>query len=146
MDPLAALSLIANVIQVVDAAKKAATACYQFYKLGAPIEHLQTEYVSGQLHQAYSTLFNSMQSYHTLAIPLLKSGLDLSDLCTRCCQTALTLQCELQSLQKSSDGGKREAFNKFVLSKRKAKDIRILEEALAEYQKTLDSRILIDVR
>jgi hypothetical protein len=52
----------------------------------------------------------------------------------------------LKSLQKSQAGGRREAFVKYVQTKKKAKEIESLKKKLDEYQKALDSKILVDIR
>ncbi len=74
------------------------------------------------------------------------SGVDLRSLAAQCCQTAKTLQEELNALRTAPGGGLRETLKKGWLKKRKAKMIEKLKIALDEYEKTLDSKVLIDVR
>ena len=138
------LGLVANIIQLVDAAKTATNACHQFYKYGASLEHIQTKYVSDQLYQSYSSLHDSTQA--TQATSVFHSSVDLEDLSSKCQTTALMLKDEMQSIQGSPGGGRREAVSRFLQAKRKSKDIQKLRQKLSEYQKTLDSRVLVDVR
>ena len=62
MDPLSALSLASNVVQLVDAALNAFTVCHQIYKLGSSIEGSRIVYTSDQLFQCYSKLNESLKS------------------------------------------------------------------------------------
>ncbi|KAL8964240.1 MAG: hypothetical protein Q9183_004592, partial [Haloplaca sp. 2 TL-2023] len=74
-----------------------------------------------------------------------QSGVDLKDLASKCCDTAKILETELRSLTKSPGGGKREAISKAWLKFRKAKEFERLKNALDEYQKTLDSKLIIQI-
>ena len=67
-------------------------------------------------------------------------------LATQCSQTAKALQSELVSLRKPPRSGLRGTVGTVWLKTRKAKKIQKLKLALDEFQKTLDSKILIDVR
>ena len=144
MDPLTVFSLVANIIQVVDAATIAATSCYQIYKLGASIEDLRLADTSDQLYQCYTTLNSSLQPNQ--ASSPLPCGIDLKSLSAECCDSAQILHKELKALQKSAGEGRRKAFTKFVLRKRKAGKLQMLKERLEENQRTLDTKVLVDVR
>ena len=61
MDPLTIVSLVSNIIQLVDAATSAATKCYEIYKLGAPKDDLHLASVTEHLSQCYTTLSDSLQ-------------------------------------------------------------------------------------
>lgn len=61
MDPLTIVSLVSNIIQLVDAAISAATKCHEIYKLGAPKDDLHLASVTEQLSQCYTTLNSSLQ-------------------------------------------------------------------------------------
>lgn len=67
-------------------------------------------------------------------------------LATQCSQTAKALQSELVLLRKPPRSGLRGTVGTVWLKTRKAKKIQKLKLALDEFQKTLDSKILIDVR
>lgn len=56
MEPISVLSLVASVIQVVDAAAKAYNICHEIYTRGATIEDSRMTYTSGQLLDSYSVL------------------------------------------------------------------------------------------
>ncbi|KAL9628126.1 MAG: hypothetical protein Q9204_006093, partial [Flavoplaca sp. TL-2023a] len=142
MEALAAVGLVANIVQLVDTAGKAFTVCREIYTLGRSIEDTTLAFTSEQLHEAYGELSKSLN--HT-AIPG-GSGINLIPLATQCCETAKTLQEELDALRKPPGTGVRATIKKAWLKKQKQKAIGKLKSALDEYEKALDSQILIDVR
>ena len=146
LEPLSALGLVTNVVQLVDASAKAFTVCRQIHTLGASVEDSQMAYTTGQLEKCYSALEDSWKSTASTDSHGLRSNVDLQDLATQCCETARALQMELQSLRKTPSGGLRETVSKSYFRRKKIKSIQRLNGRLAEYQKTLDSKILIDLR
>ena len=56
------------------------------------------------------------------------------------------MQDELKTVQTATGGSRRDAVKKFVLKKRKAAEIQRLREKLDGYQRTLDTKIVIDIR
>ncbi|KAL8922530.1 MAG: hypothetical protein Q9172_003537 [Xanthocarpia lactea] len=116
MEALAVLGLVANIVQLVDAAGNAYTVCREIYTLGSSVEDTRMAFTSKQLLDAYADL------------------------------TAETLQAELHALRKAPGSGRRETLKKAWLKRRKAKKIEKLKLVLDEYEKALDSKILIDVR
>ena len=146
MDPLSALGLASNVVQLVDAATKAVTVCHEIYTKGASIEDSQMAYTSDQLHKSYSALTDSLKRHALTGPKVWRGTVDLEDLGSQCCDTAQKLQTELQSLRKIPAGGVRETTYKFILKQRKSKTIDRLKSRLDEYQKVLDSKVLVDIR
>ena len=61
MEGLAALSLTANVIQVVGAASNAYNVCHEIYSRGASIKDARMATTSKELLQAYSVLVSDFQ-------------------------------------------------------------------------------------
>ncbi|KAL8987643.1 MAG: hypothetical protein Q9177_003165 [Variospora cf. flavescens] len=116
MEPLSAVGVVANIAQLVDAAVNAFTACHEIYQLGQSIEDTRMDSTSEQLLEAYDKL------------------------------TAQTLQAELNVLRKAPESGLRATIQKAWLKKREAKTVGKPNLALDEYEKTLDSKILVDVR
>ena len=146
MNPLSVLGLVSNIIQLVDAAANAYILCSEIHKLGSSIEDSRISYTSGQLQQCYVSLNESLKQNGKANPKVLRSGANLIDLASLCCETAKELQAELGSLCKKPGGGLRDTFHKAVLKKRKARHIERLKQRLDECQKVLDSKILIDVR
>lgn len=146
MDPLSVLGLVANIVQLVDAAINAFTLCRQVYTLGASIEDTQMTYTSNQLITCYSSLQYSLKNPSTAGSQVRGEDADLNDLATQCCNIAELLHEELESLRKTPGGGIRKTSVKLFLKKKKSKRIDKLKDRLDEYQKVLDSKILIKIR
>ncbi|KAL8937888.1 MAG: hypothetical protein Q9216_004194 [Gyalolechia sp. 2 TL-2023] len=144
MEGLVALGLAANIIQVVDAAVKAYNVCQEIYSLGASIDDSRMSFTSTELKDSHGILMDSLNRTSAHAGPA--PGVDLKKLALRCAETATTLNKELQSLNKSPGGGFRKTVSKVVLKARKAKKLDELKCSLDEYQKALDSAVLIDIR
>ena len=143
MDPISVLGLVSNIVQLIDAAASAFTVCCEIYKLGASIEDSRMSYTTNQLHQSYSALSDSLKQ---TGPQVLRSGVDLTNLSLQCCETATVLHSELESLRKTPGGGFRDTISKALLKKRKAKEIEKIKNTLDEYQKVLDSKVLIEIR
>ena len=176
MEPLAVLGLVANIVQLVDAGAKAFTICREIYTLGATVEDARMASTSKHLLDAYDEMVRSPPRHITLfrllgAFLKLKDTLTLRGsaqnktlvqssnssspagnssylvtLATQCSGTARELNGELVSLRKAPGGGLRDTIRTTWLKKKKSKSIDRLKLALDEYQKTLDSKVLIDVR
>ena len=146
MEALATLSLVCNILQLVDAAGKAYNVCHEIHTLGASIEDQRMSYTCEQLQEAYTALNASLKPITSTGSPVLPSQVDLSGLGSRCCETARALHEELLTLRKKPDGGLRESVKVFVKKKRKAKSIEQIKTRLDEYQKVLDTKLLIDLR
>ena len=146
MDPLTILGLVSNIVQLADAAKNAVVICHQIYKQGAAIEDSQMSYTNDQLLQCYTVLYDSLRANKTPNLPAMNSGIDLKDLASECCETAKLLHTELESLRLTHGGGVRAAFFKTIQRKLNSKNIDRLKGKLDEYQKTLETKVLVDIR
>ena len=74
------------------------------------------------------------------------SGIDLERLSTECCQSAKILNKELLALQKTAGQGRLRAVASLLTRKLKDGEIQSLKRRLEENQRTLDTKVLIDVR
>lgn len=66
MEGLVALSIVANIIQLIGAAAKAFNVCHEVYSLGASLDDSRMIITSSELNQAYTVLvsdFLSEQDY-----------------------------------------------------------------------------------
>ena len=70
----------------------------------------------------------------------------MNSLSAQCCQSAETLNKELLALQKNPGQGRLKAVANLVTRKIKAGEIQNLKRRLEENQRTLDTKVLIDVR
>lgn len=146
MELLSALGLVCNILQLVDAAGKAYNVCHEIHTLGASIGDQRMTYTSEQLQEAYTALNASLKPTTSTSSQALSSQVDLNGLGSRCYKTARALHDELLALRKKPDGGLRESVKVFVKKKKKAKSIEQIKTRLDEYQKVLDTKILIDLR
>ena len=146
MDPLSALSLASSVVQLVDAACNAFKICHEIYKLGSTIEDSRMEYTSDQLYQCYSTLNDCLGNGSAAGSQVLQNGVNLGDIGLQCSETARILHAEVKSLRKAPGGGVWVTVSAAVTRRKKAKKIEQLKDRLDEYQKVLDSKVLIDIR
>ncbi|KAL8976549.1 MAG: hypothetical protein Q9205_007460, partial [Flavoplaca limonia] len=142
MEALAAVGLVANIVQLVDTAGRAFTVCWEIYTSDRSTEDTSLAFTSEQLHEAYSDLSKFLNN---TVIPI-GSGINLIPLATQCCETAKSLQEELDALRKPPGSGVRATLKKAWLKKQKQKAIGKLKSALDEYEKALDSKILVDIR
>ncbi|KAL8930404.1 MAG: hypothetical protein Q9208_000587 [Pyrenodesmia sp. 3 TL-2023] len=130
---------------LVTAAGNAFTVCREIYTLGTSIKDTRMAFTSKQLHEAYVELDKSLNRGNNTD-PAMGNGVGLKSLAAECCHTAKTLQVELDALRKAPGSGLRGTFKTAWLKKRKTKTIEKLKIALDEYEKALDSKVLIDVR
>ncbi|KAL8942533.1 MAG: hypothetical protein Q9211_001344 [Gyalolechia sp. 1 TL-2023] len=146
MEGIVALGLVANIIQLVDATVKAFNICNEIYSLGASIDDSRMAITTTELNKAYDNLKDSLNRNTNTGHTILRSGVDLTELSFRCCETATALNNELQPWNNLSGAGFRKTLSKVVLKARKAKKLEQLKRSLDEYQKALDSKLLIDIR
>ena len=142
MDPLTALGLAANVVQLVDAAVSAFNLCREIYTYGGSIKDTEMQQTASSLDQCYSNFLNSLQN----ASQAPGISPDMLDLGTQCRDTAKTLSNELSSLRESSSGRIKGTITVLMRRKKKAKVIKMLKARLDEHQKVLDTKVLIDIR
>ncbi|KAL8858122.1 MAG: hypothetical protein Q9178_005299 [Gyalolechia marmorata] len=145
MEPIAVLGIVANVVQLVDAAGKAFTICREIYILGETIEDSRVAFTSKQLQQSCDELKKSLNQGNSSAQATSRNN-DLNLAATKYFQTAQDLQAELHSLRTAPGSGLRVTIKATWFKKKKAKKIGKLKLALNEYEKTLDSTLLVDVR
>ncbi|KAI4220349.1 MAG: hypothetical protein L6R36_007688 [Xanthoria steineri] len=145
MEPIAMLGFVANIVQLVDAAGKAFSICREIYTLGETVEDARMASTSKHLLDAYDELKMSTNASNSSS-GTAGTGDHLILLATQCSQTARVLKGELDSIRKAPGGGLCGTIKTAWLKKRKTKKIDKLKLALDEYQKTLDSRVLIDAR
>lgn len=136
MDPLSAFSLLCGIIQVIDSSIGVAKKCRDLYKDGASSETTEVEEMAKHLTNLRTDLDLTERN---------DPG-DLCELGSQCSDTAQELIVELQKLKINEPNRKRKVVGKalkIMLRKGAIEDIR---KRLEDYQKVLDSRILVDLR
>ena len=146
MEALAVLGLVSNIVQLVDAAANAYGICRDIYQHGAAIEDARLSDTTTQLHETYTVLMDSLNGNSSASSRSLGSGINLGALTLQCCETAEQLHTELESLLDSSGGRFGRTISIATRKVLKARKIEKLKVQLDEYQKVLDTKILIDIR
>ncbi|KAL8710438.1 MAG: hypothetical protein Q9220_005039 [cf. Caloplaca sp. 1 TL-2023] len=139
MDPLTAFSLAAGILQVVDLSSKAVKKCHELYKDGSLAEHRETAEVADALAKATGTLNVSIEKSNQ---PRSRDDQEILDLSIKCFATAQDLVVRLNKL-KADQGSRLQALTKGVKAMRQKQMLKDKQAALNEYQKVLDTRILM---
>ena len=147
MDPLTAFSLACGVIQVVDFSTKIVVKCRQIYKDGASSEYNEIESMTRSL----TDLTTDLRLPSTIQSPgsapqLYHDDQELLKLAQQCSETATELINELKKLSIQGRHRKRDAFRKAVKGAWKHSAIEAIQKRLEHYRRTLDTRILINLR
>ena len=136
MESLAAFTLACGVIQVVDFSTKVAKKCHELYKDGVTSENRDIEEMAKHLTDLCNNLGLKDQG-----------GVDdILDLGLKCSSTAQTLIEELEKLKVNGPHRKWQAVRTALETRSKRKVIDNIQKQLENYQKLLDSTILVDLR
>lgn len=136
MDPFSAFSLACGIIQIIDFSTEVAKKCRDLYKDGASSENAGVEEMAKHLTHLRTDLDLTERN----------SPDELLELGSKCSATAQEIIVELQKLKVNEPNRKRKVVGKalkIMLRKGAIEDIR---KRLADYQKVLDSRLLVDLR
>ena len=136
MESLAAFSLVCGIIQVVDFSTKVAKRCHELYKHGATSENREIEEMAKHL----TDLCNNLDLKDQGGVD------DILELGLKCSSTAQTLIGKLERLKVDGPHRKRRAIWDGLENHMKRKGIDDIQKRLDEYQKLLDSTILVDLR
>ena len=136
MDPTAAFSLACGIIQVVDFSAKVVKKCHELYREGVSSENKEAEEMASNLTDLRAKLDFSDESV----------GTELLDLGSNCSRTAEELIAELEKLKVDGPHRKRQVARKTLKIMLKGSPIDRIQKRLDEYQKHLDSKILVDLR
>ena len=148
MDPLTAFSLACGVIQVVDFSMKLLSKSREIYKNGSLVENKEIESMAKYLTNLRTDLNLSITIPSPGDTPqrLFDDENELKDLAIKCSETSQELIAELHSLQIQGPHRKRQALTrslKVILKKDAIEDI---QKKLDQYQKILDTRVLVNLR
>ena len=147
MDPITAFSLTCGVIQVVDFSTKILSKSQQIYKYGATTENQEIESMTSHLTDLSTGLKLSVTTKSPASTsPLYNDDQELLKLAEQCSETATELIHELQKLGIAGRQRKRDAFRKAFQMIWKKSGIERIQSSLEQYRRTLDTRILINLR
>ena len=136
MDAVSAFSLVCGIIQIVDFSAKAVKKCQELYKNGVSLENKEIEEMAKNLIDLRKTLDLKDQD----------DAEDIFILGSKCSSTAEELLTELERLKVKGPHRKRQVARNTLKSMFKGSNIDHLQNRLDEYQKQLDSKILVDLR
>ena len=147
MDPLTAFSLACSVIQVVNYSLNVVVKCREIHKDGASSENKEVESMAKQL----TDLFIELDSANAVVKPgsmqqIYHDDQDIRNLAQQCSETAKELVTQLQKLKIHGQPRKRDVLRKTVKVIWKKSAIEDIERRLEQYRRTLDTRILINLR
>lgn len=147
MEPLTALSLASNVIQIVDFRTRVISKSSELYKShdGRLVQHTDIATTASDLKQLTTKLSEG------IATPLVPTVLSedefaLHVLCKGCIDVSLELQSGLNKLQVQGAPSKWKSLRKALKSIWTKEHIAELQTRLAGYRERLDSRVLIDLK
>lgn len=147
MDPLTAFVLACGVIQVVDFSTKVVVKCREIYKDGASSENKEIESLAKHLIDVYMELDAANAVVKPApTLQLHRDDQDLQNLAQQCSETAKELIAQLQKLKVQGQPRKRDVLRKTVKVVWKKSAIEDIERRLEHYRRTLDTRILINLR
>lgn len=136
MDPIAAIGLVCNIVQILGLSIKAVKKCREIYKDGALSENRELEEMARCLTDLRTNLDTEKQGDVD----------ELMDLGSQCSMTAKNLVAELEKLKVSAPHSKRQVVSKTFKALWKKDAIDDIQKRLDRYQRVLDTRILIDLR
>ena len=147
MDPLSAFGLACNVIQVVDFSTKVLVRCHELCKNGVSSEFREIESMVKNLIDLSTELKPSSGVLNPKSISqLYHDDQDLRKLAQQCSETATELIAELQKLSIKSRRRKWDVVRKTVKVFWKKSTIEDTQRRLEQYRRTLDTRVLINLR
>ena len=147
MDPLTALSLACNALQIIEFGAKMIAKCKEIYKDGALAENKEIEFMAKHLTNLSTDLklpesFPSAESVQQGY----QEDKNLLKLAQHCSETANELICELQKLGIQATHRKRDAVRKAIKETWNTSTIESIQRRLEQYRRTLNTSILIDLR
>ena len=145
LDPMSALGLACNIIQVVDFSLKAVGKFRELYNDGASSENRELEDMAVRLKILRAKLV-TVDPTTRQSRPVFFDDRELQALADECCKTADELTAELDTLKISGQHKRRQAVQKFFRSIRRKSVVDGIRRKLDSYQKVLDTRILANLR
>ena len=147
MDPLTALSLACNVIQVIDFGATMIAKCKELYKDGASAQSKDIESMAEYLANVSTDLkLPETSPSAESAQQGCQEDEKLAKLAQQCSEIANDLIRELQKLAIQGTHRKRDALLKAVKESWNKTIIESIENRLEQHRKTLNTLILIDLR
>ena len=143
MDAVAAFSLAANILQVVDLSFRALSTCREIYKDGSLARYRSTEKITMELVETTRRLEAMMQS---APHPQSEFDSNIADMSARCSKTADHLVAELSKLSIKPSERRRDAVAQGFRAWKNKKGLSEIQDELESHQRLLDTRILAGLK
>jgi ankyrin repeat protein len=151
LDPLSALGLAGNLVQVIQFSYDIVSEGNKIYKdaSGVLTQNKAIEEVSSDLANLTENLKTKQEEWR---VAHGRSSLDaeeilLRNLCDRCVEVAFELQIQLNKLKAKEGRTKRlRSYKQALIAIWRKDEVEELEKRLKRYQKELDTRVLIGIR
>ena len=151
LDPLTALGLAGNLVQVIQFSYDIVSEGNKIYHDAGGVldQNRTTEEVASDLSQLTQNLKAKQEVWR---VAHGRTALDpdetrLRDLCDRCVEVAFELQIQLNKLKAKEGRGKRlRSYKQALISVWRKDDIEAIAVRLKRYQKELDTRVLLGIR
>ena len=145
LDPMSALGLACNIIQIVDFSLEAVAKFRELYKDGASSENRELEDMTVRLKGLRANLV-TVDPITRQSRPVFVDDKELQALADQCCKTADELTAELHTLKIRGPHKRRQAVQKLYKSMRRKSVVKEIQTKLDGYQKVLDTKILVNLR
>ena len=146
MDPVSAFSLACGVVQMIDFSCKLLSKTKELYEKGQTNQHQEIEDQISQLCKLRSILESRISSEGGRDPPQGNGSGELENIADKCDETAMELLQELENLKISEPRSTRKAVKKSFTAVKKTGAIEKLKHKFDGYQKTLDTRVLLDIK
>ena len=140
MDPISGLSLAASVIALIQISREAAQICADLIETGSVSQYRIAEDAATDIEMSLVALRAPLKAASGSAS---MQDDELLDLAGKCSSTANNLKITLNKLKKDPNGGFRDALKKTLRAMTKKKEIEQNRRDLNDYEKALNTRILV---
>ncbi len=145
MDPLTALSLASNVIQVVDFSIRLVSKGFKIYKDGSLAENIDAEVISQSLKSLNGKLQRSVQD-SKCGGPLTEEDQSLMGLCANCESIANELLTRFGRIEGTSKHRKWKSARQALKSVTNKDDLELLARRLDRYRSAINLHVTITLR
>lgn len=142
MSGLDALSLVCSIMQVISFTNELVTTCKDIYDGRATVDDVTQENAA-----SIQRLLDDMDQHSGPVQQSTRNGKDLHEIARKCSNAAQELQTEIQLItQHHKPGNAVKALIGGIKSFTRKRKIKELSEKFQEYQKTLETHLLVRIR
>ena len=142
MESLAVLSVVCNVIQVVDFGLKSASLCKQIYEHGSSDEFTDLQISSSHLKHAATDL---QKSIDTAFKPITSGHYELWSIAQKCLELAQELHQETERLTRNDEKSWKRSILLTIKTVKRKPAILAITDKLSNYQTLLQTRLLVQL-